>query len=57
MEYVTEWRDCLDMIDVGDKLSQSVPNVEKKSAEGFVIVGCGGHLVLPFRHVLPHHIS
>lgn len=29
------------------KLSQSIPNIEKKSAEDFVIVGCGGHLITP----------
>lgn len=29
------------------KLSKSIPNIEKKSAEDFVIVGCGGHLVTP----------
>lgn len=29
------------------RLSQSVPNMERKSAEDFVIVGCGGHLVTP----------
>lgn len=29
------------------KLSQPITNIEKKSAEDFVIVGCGGHLVTP----------
>lgn len=29
------------------KLLHSIPNIEKKSAEDFVIVGCGGHLVTP----------
>ena len=29
------------------KLSQSIPNIEKRSAEDFVIVGCGGHPVTP----------
>lgn len=32
---------------VDAKLSQSTPDIEKKSAEDFVIVGCGGHLVTP----------
>ena len=31
----------------GMKLSQSTPNITKNSAEGYVIVGCGGHLVTP----------
>lgn len=29
------------------KLSQSIPNIKKKSADDFVIVGCGGHLITP----------
>lgn len=29
------------------KLSQSIPNIGEKTAEDFVIVGCGGHLVTP----------
>ena len=29
------------------KLSQSIQNIEKRSAEDFIIVGCGGHPVTP----------
>lgn len=32
---------------VDAKLSQSTPDIEKKLAADFVIVGCGGHLVTP----------
>ena len=31
----------------GMKHGQSTPNIVKNSAEGHVIVGCGGHLVTP----------
>ncbi|XP_030604464.1 uncharacterized protein LOC115793557 [Archocentrus centrarchus] len=29
------------------KLSQSIPDIDRKSAEDFVIIGCGGHFVTP----------
>lgn len=29
------------------KLSQSIPIIERKSAEEFVVVDCGGHLITP----------
>ncbi|XP_076747571.1 uncharacterized protein LOC143421761 [Maylandia zebra] len=32
---------------VDEKLSQSIPDIERRSAEDVVIVGCGGHLVTP----------
>ncbi|KAL3999269.1 calcium/calmodulin-dependent serine protein kinase [Sarotherodon galilaeus] len=32
---------------VDEMLSQSIPDIERRSAEDIVIVGCGGHLVTP----------
>ena len=38
---------CTVSVAADNKLSQSIPDMKKKSAEEFVIVGCGGNLVTP----------